>query len=296
MGITCATNITSMTAQRNLRQSTMLGDTTTQRLASGKRVNTAKDDPSNLQISNRFTAQINCLDRGNRNASEGEAVAQIAEGALAENFSILQRIRQLAIQSSNGTVSDEDRATMQKEVSELCSELTRVACKTTYGGAQILRGSGNGIISDSGKLSVQVGANANTTLDIDLSTSFTMEDMVNALGGVSDGNGYDAASKSFDVSSSDNAQKVLASIDTYIEFIDTKRAELGAVQNRISSSISNQENIIEQESDARSRMIDADYALETSNLAVYNTRQNATSQMLMQANARPNIVASLLGG
>ena len=296
MGITCATNITSITAQRNLRQSTMLGDTTTQRLASGKRVNSAKDDPSNLQISNRLTSQINCLDRGNRNASEGEAVAQIAEGALAENFSILQRIRQIAIQSANGTVSDEDRSTMQKEVSALCNEMTRVACKTTYGGAQLLRGAGNGIISADGKLSVQVGPNSNTTLDIDLSESFTMEDLVNKIGGVSDGNGYDAATKSFDISSPENAQKVLGSIDNYIEFIDTKRAELGAVQNRISSSIANQENIIEQESDARSRMIDADYALETSNLVAYNTRQNATSQMLIQANARPNIVASLLGG
>lgn len=294
MAVTVQTNVAALTSQRNFRSCSMLNEEATKRLSSGKSINSAKDDPANLQISHKFTSQINCLDRGNRNSSEGDAVATLAENALAEDFTILQRIRQLAVQSANGTYSQADRDTMQKEVEELCSELTRVACKTTYGGAQLLNGTSNGLINSSGELKIQVGANAQTTISVDLSVSFTMSKMQEHIGGVSATSGYNVSLQSFDISSIDNAQAVLGAIDDYIAFIDSKRAELGALSNRLTSTITNQESMHENESDARARISDADYAIETSKLVQSNIMEDATSQMMLQANAFPNIVANLL--
>ena len=294
MALLVQTNLSSLTAQRNLRLSTNKGDENTKVLASGLRINSAADDPANLQISHKFTSQINCLNRGNQNSSEGQALVELAEGALAEDYSILSRIRQLAIQSANGIYTQEDRGVMQNEVNELCQEITRVACKTTYGGAQVLNGKNNGLIGDSGKLDFQVGSNANTTISVDLSVSFTMSSLNAEVGGVTDGIGYDAANKTFDLSTASKAQNVLEYIDEYMGFVDSKRAEMGAVSNRLNSTITNQESMTENESDARARIRDADYATETAAYIQTNTLQNATSQMLVQANARPNLVKNLL--
>ena len=294
MALLVQTNLSSLTAQRNLRLSTNKGDETTKVLASGLRINSAADDPANLQITHKFTSQINCLNRGNQNSSEGQALVELAEGALAEDYSILSRIRQLAIQSANGIYTQEDRDVMQNEVNELCQEITRVACKTTYGGAQVLNGKNNGLIGDSGKLDFQVGSNANTTISVDLSVSFTMSSLNAKVGGVTDGIGYDAANKTFDLSTASKAQNVLEYIDEYMGFVDSKRAEMGAVSNRLNSTITNQESMTENESDARARIRDADYATETAAYIQTNTLQNATSQMLVQANARPNLVKNLL--
>lgn len=294
MALLVQTNLSSLTAQRNLRLSTNKGDENTKVLASGLRINSAADDPANLQISHKFTSQINCLNRGNQNSSEGQALVELAEGALAEDYSILSRIRQLAIQSANGIYTQEDRDVMQNEVKELCQEITRVACKTTYGGAQVLNGKNNGLIGDSGKLDFQVGSNANTTISVDLSVSFTMSSLNAEVGGVTDGIGYDAANKTFDLSTASKAQNVLEYIDEYMGFVDSKRAEMGAVSNRLNSTITNQESMTENESDARARIRDADYATETAAYIQTNTLQNATSQMLVQANARPNLVKNLL--
>ena len=294
MALLVQTNLSSLTAQRNLRLSTNKGDENTKVLASGLRINSAADDPANLQISHKFTSQINCLNRGNQNSSEGQALVELAEGALAEDYSILSRIRQLAIQSANGIYTQEDRDVMQNEVNELCQEITRVACKTTYGGAQVLNGKNNGLIGDSGKLDFQVGSNANTTISVDLSVSFTMSSLNAEVAGVTDGIGYDAANKTFDLSTASKAQNVLEYIDEYMGFVDSKRAEMGAVSNRLNSTITNQESMTENESDARARIRDADYATETAAYIQTNTLQNATSQMLVQANARPNLVKNLL--
>lgn len=294
MALLVQTNLSSLTAQRNLRLSTNKGDENTKVLASGLRINSAADDPANLQISHKFTSQINCLNRGNQNSSEGQALVELAEGALAEDYSILSRIRQLAIQSANGIYTQEDRDVMQNEVNELCQEITRVACKTTYGGAQVLNGKNNGLIGDSGKLDFQVGSNANTTISVDLSVSFTMSSLNAEVGGVTDGIGYDATNKTFDLSTASKAQNVLEYIDEYMGFVDSKRAEMGAVSNRLNSTITNQESMTENESDARARIRDADYATETAAYIQTNTLQNATSQMLVQANARPNLVKNLL--
>ena len=149
MALTATTNTISLQMQQNLSKSSAALSGTTAKLSSGLAINSAKDDPSNMQISERFTSQINCLERGNRNSDEGQAVLQLTEQSLGESVELLQRIRNLAIQSANGTYSSADRQAIQQEVTQYSNEITRIACKTTYGGAQILRGAGHGIIDAS---------------------------------------------------------------------------------------------------------------------------------------------------
>lgn len=298
MSIYVNTNVSSLNTTNKLSKATHSLDTTYKRLSSGYRINSAKDDAAGLQISNRLTSQINGLKQGNRNANDGIALAQTAEGALDEVHTMLQRIRTLSVQSANGTNTTADRASIQGEVSQLCSEINRIACKTTFGKQEILSGAGKGLVGADGKIAFQVGANANDTTSVSLSSGFTIEQMRKAHGGTDKGKLLDDADgrgKTFDVSTASNAQAVLADIDSYIGYVDKKRGEFGAVQNRLESTISNQSNIAENESDARSRIRDTDYAEEAANLSQQNIIQQAATSMLTQANSRPQIALSLLG-
>ena len=307
MALYVNTNVTSLNSTSKLNKATHSLDTTYKRLSSGFRINSAKDDAAGLQISNRLTSQINGLNQGNRNANDGIALAQTAEGALDEVHTMLQRIRTLSVQSANGTNTTADRKAIQAEVEQLSSEITRIACKTTFGGHKILAGakgttacSGN-LVGSKGKVSFQVGANANDTISISLSTAFTISGMAAASGK----NGANVGTKgiietkaggwSFDLSSASQAQAVLGNIDNFIAHVDKTRGQLGAVQNRLESTISNQSNIAENESDARSRIRDTDYAEEAANLSQQTIIQQAATSMLTQANSRPQIALSLLG-
>ena len=296
MSIYVNTNVTSLNTTNKLSKATHSLDTTYKRLSSGYRINSAKDDAAGLQISNRLTSQINGLKQGNRNANDGIALAQTAEGALDEVHTMLQRIRTLSVQSANGTNTTADRASIQGEVSQLCSEINRIACKTTFGKQEILSGKGKGLVSADGKIAFQVGANANDTTSVDLSSGFTIDQLNTAANAnatlVQDA---DNRGKTFDVSTASSAQDVLAKIDSFIGYVDEKRGEFGAVQNRLESTISNQSNIAENESDARSRIRDTDYAEEAANLSQQNIIQQAATSMLTQANSRPQIALSLLG-
>lgn len=296
MSIYVNTNVTSLNTTNKLSKATNSLDTTYKRLSSGYRINSAKDDAAGLQISNRLTSQINGLKQGNRNANDGIALAQTAEGALDEVHTMLQRIRTLSVQSANGTNTTADRASIQGEVSQLCSEINRIACKTTFGKQEILSGKGKGLVGADGKISFQVGANANDTTSVDLSSGFTIDQLNTAAKAnatlVQDA---DKRGKTFDVSTASSAQDVLAKIDSFIGYVDEKRGEFGAVQNRLESTISNQSNIAENESDARSRIRDTDYAEEAANLSQQNIIQQAATSMLTQANSRPQIALSLLG-
>ena len=216
---------------------------------------------------------------------------------------MLQRIRTLSVQSANGTNTTADRVSLQGEVSQLCAEINRIACKTTFGGSEILSGKTDdtGSLLVKGKVAFQVGANANDNISIDLTSGFTVKQMAgaNAAGdgsaiqnGDADGTGHGS---SFSVCTAANAQKTLASIDKFIGYVDKKRGEFGAIQNRLESTISNQSNIAENESDARSRIRDTDYAEEAANLSQQNIIQQAATSMLTQANSRPQIALSLLG-
>ena len=303
MSIYVNTNVSSINTTNKLAKATHSLDTTYKRLSSGYRINSAKDDAAGLQISNRLTSQINGLKQGNRNANDGIALAQTAEGALDEVHTMLQRIRTLSVQSANGTNTTEDRVSIQGEVSQLCAEINRIACKTTFGGAEILSGkdsTGKKLLDADGKVAFQVGANHDDTISIDLASGFTVKQMQVACGakddtiqagdadGVKHGN-------SFSVSTAVQAQATLGAIDKFIGYVDKKRGEFGAIQNRLESTISNQSNIAENESDARSRIRDTDYAEEAANLSQQNIIQQAATSMLTQANSRPQIALSLLG-
>ena len=310
MALYVNTNVSSLNGQRNLTNATNSLDTVYKRLSSGLRINSAKDDSAGLQISDRMTSQINGLNQGNRNANDGIAMAQTAEGAMDEITNMLQRIRTLSVQAANGTNTAEDRAAIQQEVTQLSAEITRIACKTTFNGETILNGkqTDGSLLEPDGTISFQVGANANDTMKIDLSAGFSLSGIqktADAIGktindvGTATKSGLtanaDTGDLRFSVSNAAAAQATLANIDNMILAVDTKRAELGAIQNRMESTIRNQSNISQNTSDARSRIRDTDFAEESATLTQQSIIQQAASSMLMQANARPQLALSLLG-
>ena len=283
------TNVSSLNAQRNMTNSTKSLDTSYTRLASGLRINSAKDDAAGLQISNRLTSQINGLDQGNRNANDGISLAQTAEGAMDEVTGMLQRIRTLSQQSANGSNSTKDREALQKEVDQLGAEINRISSATTFAGTKLLDGSFGG--------SFQVGADANQTISFSLSQAdgFSISGIaVAAAQSLIFTSG--SAAKGIDISTQTKAQDVLGAVDAMLEVVDGKRAELGAVQNRLDSTIRNQANISENVSAARSRIRDADFAIETANMTKQNILQQAASSVLSQANQRPQAALQLLQG
>lgn len=322
------TNVSSLNAQRNMANSSNSLDTSYQRLASGLRINSAKDDAAGLQISNRLTSQINGMDQGNRNANDGISMAQTAEGAMDEMTTMLQRVRTLSQQSANGSNSATDRQSMQQEVDQLGAEMNRIAKDTTFGGQSLLDGS-------MGTVKFQVGADANQTISFKLqsangkastgTTGFSISGIAaglkfasssaviastgslastattignktyknSTLTSVSSVFTGGAAGK-IDISKQSTAQAVLGAVDKMLEAVDNKRAELGAVQNRMDSTIRNQSNISENLSAARSRIKDADFATETANMTKQNILQQAASSVLAQANQRPQSALSLL--
>ena len=432
MALYVNTNVSSLNGQRMLTNATNSLNTTYQRLSSGLRINSAKDDAAGLQISDRLTSQINGLNQGNRNANDGIALAQTAEGAMEEMTNMLQRIRTLSLQATNGTNTQADRDSLQKEVQALSEELTRISVKTTFNGEQILAGknSGSTLLDSKGNMNFQVGAYAYDTLAVDLSDGFSVTQMSVSvyddwserrqfavvadddprIEGMTDGdiltagfitetmaqnlvkgssdqettltapgnsvfekengdpvdnmNQISAANPDpvvyisgagvqelmisasetdtdpansvcstartflkemfgmqikpldppvaaddttlttdtiqpdiiFDVTSFSSAQSTLKFVDEYLMVIDAKRADLGAIQNRMESTIRNQSSIAENTTDARSRIRDTDFALETANLSAQTILQQSSQTVLTQANQRPQIALALLGG
>ena len=322
MALYVNTNVSSINAQRKLANSTLSLNTSYQRLSSGLRINSAKDDAAGLQISDRLTSQINGLNQGNRNTNDGIALAQTIEGALDETTNMLQRIRVLAVQSANGTNSEADRKALQEEVTQLSDEINRIARQTTFAGAKVLNGKQNpnpgnnnhlketnSLIPENGKLIFQVGANANDSLTLVWDQPFTLSGLakmanfpaidMNANKGKNGlwlSNANAAKSKvRWTISTAEYATNTLANIDKIIQVVDSKRAELGAMQNRMESTIRNQASISENEADARSRIRDTDFAAETAALTQNNIIQQASQTVLAQANQRPTIALSLLG-
>ncbi|MGU5643680.1 flagellin N-terminal helical domain-containing protein [Aeromonas caviae] len=306
MSLYINTNVSSLNAQRNMMNSTKSLDTSYTRLASGLRINSAKDDAAGLQISNRLTSQINGLDQGNRNANDGISLAQTAEGALDETTSMLQRMRTLAQQSANGSNSSSDRAALQSEYAQLSSEIDRIAKDTTFGGQNLLNG------ATTNYFKFQVGADAGQAINVNLSSnSFGVGGLAGKASSYTEvkwdattsafketttsGAGSLTWSKISSITTMDNAQTVLKNIDSLIKVVDSKRADLGAVQNRLDSTVRNQANISENVSAARSRIRDADFATETANMTKQNILQQAASSVLAQANQRPQAALSLLG-
>jgi len=392
MALTVNTNVASLNTQRNLNISSKALDISLQRLSTGYRINSAKDDAAGLQISNRLTSQVNGLNVATRNASDGISLAQTAEGALQQSTNVLQRMRDLALQSANGSNGPSERKALNEEVVQLQNELERISNTTTFGGKKLLDGS-------FGTAAFQVGASANETISVTLkdagpnglkgdyftqsgaaftgtasaagTVSFTMNinpsgvsgtvtlsfdvasgttavqaqelaikaindsnngvfayvsgtgiellsqynsatpavnnvgnpavDFTDALGlGLNAGDiaGSTVATPSsvdvIDILSAPNAQKAVLVIDQALNVIDGQRAELGAVQNRFESTITNLQNIAENASAARSRIRDTDFALETTELTKNQILQQAGTSILAQANQLPQAVLSLL--
>lgn len=275
MSLYVNTNVSSLNARRQLFTSSNGLDTAFQRLSSGFRINSAADDAAGLQISDRMTSQIMGLDQAVRNANDGISLAQTAEGAMAEITTALQRIRVLAIQSQNGINSSSDRLALQKEVSALKSEISRVATTTQFGGVDILTGGYSAAFL--------VGANAGQTISVNISRN--------------GGYGFSGLTNGTDLTvvSASGASAALTTIDSAISIIDAKRADLGAIQNRFQSTIRNLSSISENVSAARSRIRDTDFAIETAQLTRWQIIQQASTTVLSQANQRPQAALSLLG-
>lgn len=380
------TNIGSLNAQRNLLQSSLGINEAMTRLSTGLRINSAKDDSAGLAISNRMTAQINGLNQAVRNANDGISLAQTAEGALDETTQMLQEMRKLAVQSSNGTLSQSDRESLNAKYQEFAAEINRISENTTFNGIKLLDGTFDA--------QIQVGADANQTVGIsigqaDLATimevdpvgtvtetpvegmadvainaahasdvdaartidftgvevvegatysitvgadefSYTalagddLDTIVSELATAVDGGSYTAAvdgtnsaqinlsagagtaeiavegtyevtsTGTGDILTSNNAQSQIDNIDTAIGNVDIIRGNLGAKQNRFESTIANLNNIAENMSAARSRIVDADIAQETSNMMKFSILQQAGVSILAQANQMPSLALSLL--
>lgn len=285
MALTVNTNIASLNTQRNLNSASNKLSESMQRLSTGSRINSAKDDAAGLQIANRMTRQINGLNVAVRNANDGISMAQTAEGALQESTNILQRMRSLTLQAANGSNNADDRTALNEEVAALQSELDRIAATTTFGtGTKLLNGSFSGV-------SFQVGAQA-TANDV---ITFTIEGTGAGLGFDASGLGVDSGKVDLTkVTDQASTSEALSAIDAALDAIDSTRAGLGAVQNRFQNTINNLQNIAENSEASRGRIMDTDFAAETAALTKNQVLQQAGTAILAQANQLPSAVLSLL--
>jgi flagellin len=269
------TNLASLNAQRNLMTSESSLNTSIQRLSSGLRVNSAKDDAAGLSIATKMDSQIRGMSQAVRNANDGISMAQTADGGLATAVDALQRMRELAVQGSNETIDTAtDGANLDKEFKALAAEVTRLSTDTKFNGKAILA-SGGAVTK------IQVGADSSSaTIDIPAT------DLGTSAGLVAAGSVADRAS----------SQTALDTIDTALAAINTIRSDLGASQNRMGFAVSNLQSSIENQSAAKSRIMDTDFASETAKLTRGQILQQAGTAMLAQANSAPNGVMALLRG
>lgn len=267
MAQTINTNVMSLTAQSNLSKSQGSLATSMERLSSGLRVNSAKDDAAGLAIAERMNTQVRGMNVAIRNANDGISMAQTAEGGLQEVSSMLQRMRELAIQSANGTNGSADRANLNAEFTALDEEITRIAGTTSF--------NGTGLLTSANTITFQIGANKSSANQIDIETV-----------------AISATSQNINTASA--ALDAMSTIDTTIDAITTARAEFGAVQSRFESAINNLQVSVENQSAARGRIVDADFAMETANMTRSQILQQAGNAMVSQANSAPQSVLQLL--
>ena len=272
MAITVNTNVTSLKAQKNLNTSASGLATSMERLSSGLRINSAKDDAAGLAISNRLNSQVRGLEVGMRNANDAISIAQISEGAMQEQTNMLQRMRDLTVQAENGANSTDDLDAIQKEIDQLALEITEIGTNTAFGSTKLLNGD-----FAAGK-TFQVGHQEGEDITISVARSDATTLAVNAL----------------DIADATGRSTALAAIDDAIKTIDSQRADLGAKQNRLAYNISNSANTQANVADAKSRIVDVDFAKETSQMTKNQVLQQTGSAMLAQANQLPQVALSLL--
>ncbi len=281
------TNITALIGQNNLSNSQSMLAKAQERLSSGLRINSAADDAAGQAIANKMTAQIKGMDQASRNASDGISLVQTMEGGLDQINDNLQRIRELAVQGANDTNTDEDRAAISTEINERIAEIDRVAGSTNFNGTNLLASGA------STALNMQIGSNttANDTIVVNTVNASTSNLGVSgsaaAIATASASGGAGATNAQF--------QTLIDDVDAAVKTLDTERATLGATLNRFDSVIDNLATTKTNLSEARSRIEDADYAVEVSNMTRANILQQAGTSMLAQANQTPQSVLSLLG-
>ena len=285
------TNVNASVAQNALVRNERSMNTAMERLSTGQRINAAKDDAAGLAIASRMTSQIRGLDVGIRNANDAISMISTADGALVEVSNMLQRMRELALQASNGTTTSADRDYLNSEYVNLLAEMERIAQNTQWNGRDILDGTANGT---SGTVAFQVGANGGQTVSVNFgnatnaavaSTSGLIQDVNSAAATITAGTTASALTK---------GTSAVTAIDTAITNVSTQRATFGAAINQLTYAVDNLSNVKVNSEAARSRILDTDYAKETSELARTQIIQQAGTAMLAQANQLPQTVLSLL--
>ena len=270
------TNVAAMNTYSRLTAANTAKTNSLAKLSSGSRINKAGDDAAGLAISEKMKAQIGGLTQAKRNAQDGISLVQTAEGALNESHSILERMRDLTVQGKNGTLTDDDRASINKELSALHQELTRISTDTEFNTQKLLNSAGN-------KFTFQIGANSGQVIGVTIG-NMGGESLLGALDNFTLGTG------------GANANAMLGSIDAAIKTVSDQRADLGAVQNRLEHTINNLTATNENLSEANSRIRDVDMAEEMMTFTKSNILSQAATSMLAQANAMPNSVLNLLQG
>ena len=286
------TNVKSLVAQNALNVNNRSLSRTMEQLSTGKRINSAGDDAAGLAISNKMTAQIRGLNQAVRNANDAISMIQTAEGATQEITNMLQRMRELAVQSANDTNTNTDRGSLDLEFKELSAEINRIAGMTQFNTKGVLDGVGGGTASAAASVDMvfHVGANASQTITVtfkNLTTSST--------GGLSSV-AWASGSTGFNISTQTGANSALATIDTAIATVDDFRADMGAKINRLTYATDNLANVAQNTAASRSRILDTDYAKASSELARTQIIQQAATAMLAQANQQPQSVLKLLQG
>jgi len=281
MALVVNTNVASITSQFYVNQTNRDMADTMARLSSGKRINTAADDAAGVAIASRLQAESRGLNQAVRNANDAQAMIDTAEGALVEAVNILQRMRELAVQSSNDTNNSGDRTNLHTEFSALKTELTRIEESTTWAGVKILDGSGGAATNGVFKYMVGTGRTDTSATDQITVTFGNITTMIAALSGAS-------------LTSQASAAAAIANADTAIGLVNTERATLGSVSNRLDHTVSNLGNNVSNIESARSRIEDADFAAESAALAKNQIMLQAGTAMLAQANASQQNVLSLI--
>lgn len=289
MALIVNTNIASLNSQRNLAKSSSDLSVSLQRLSSGLRVNSAKDDAAGSAIAEGFTSAIRGGNQGIRNANDGISVAQTAEGALSQIANNMQRIREISVQASNGSVSDTNRSQLQKEVDQLTQEISRIVQTTEFNGKKLLSGGA--------QMTFQVGFSGSTDNQVTVGASDLASAGINGTAGLNAYNGAltgTAATGTINVTTSGAASAAIAQMDADIAQVANIRATFGSVQNRFEAVVSNLQNYVENLSSSRSRIVDADFASETAQLTRNQILQQAGTAILAQANTVPQGALTLL--
>ncbi|MDQ4419572.1 flagellin [Sphingobium sp. DEHP117] len=276
------TNIAAMRAQAASSSAGMQLQASMERLSSGKRINSAKDDAAGLAIATKMTAQIRGLNAAARNANDGVSLAQTAEGALGQISNIIQRVRELAVQSANGTVTNADRAGLDNESRALLDQIDAIANTTNFNGVKLLDGTATSV-------SIQTGTGSSDTVSVTLANATTTNLVIKKAAAQGT-----AGTSEIDLANTTNASAALATLDTALSTIASARASLGASQNRLSVTVENISSTVTNLTDARSRIEDVDFSSETTNLAKAQILSQASTAMIAQANQAQQGVLSLI--